>query len=387
MKREAIDMQAVKKRNMEVVLDCIRQNKTISRASIAQMTSLTRATVSSLVEELMKKGVICEIGEGESNGGRKPVLLELEKDRSLAIGIDLADEKVIRGYLCNLEACVLEKVEYPYENNYISIFNAAADIIMHLLESANHIGKVLGIGIGAAALVNPQSGEVLFSANFDIKGVQLVQHIAEKFGLPVYIENESNAAAWAEKEYGNGKGFRNVFYLSKGKGIGSGIIINGNIYYGGFYGSGEIGHMMMDSKGLKCSCGAVGCLETLIGQSRILERIKKQTGRTLNITEVIGGYLNGESKIRAVVNYEAEYLGKAIAAASNLLNVESVILGGYITGYGSEFLMTVRKHFYSYIMNYYRDKICVNFAKLGKDAVGVGGAALVLRQIWKMEII
>ncbi|HHW49599.1 MAG TPA: ROK family protein [Clostridiaceae bacterium] len=387
MRNTISDIQNVKLNNMKIVLDAIRKRGTVSRASIARITGLTRATVSSLVDELLEKGLVEEIGEGKSSGGRKPILLKLNANSYLAVGINLSDDKTIRGYLCNLEAEVVAIAEQKYENNFDSILYAILNIVSNLLKAVPEKSKIAGIGIGAAGIVNPSKKEVLFSTNFDILGAGLVKKLIEKYSLPVYIENESNAAAWAEKEYGSGKGFNNILYLSKGKGIGSGIIIDGNIYYGSFYGAGEIGHVMVDPNGMRCRCGAIGCLETFIGQEKILAQIKEKTGEELSINDAIKRYSNGDPDIKEVVSCEASYLGKALAISSSLLNIDQIILGGYIIQYGSNFLAQVEESFREHTMSYYRDRISIKFAKLGRDAVGIGGASLVLKRVWDLEII
>jgi len=387
MRNTIADIQNVKQNNMKIVLGFVREKGPVSRASIAKVTGLTRATVSSLVNELIEKGLVEEIGEGKSSGGRKPILLKLKSNSYLAIGIDLSDDKTIGGYLCNLEAEIVATAEHKYENSFDSILSAIQSIVSSLLKAAPEKSKVAGIGIGAAGIINPSKNEVLFSTNFDILGTGLVKQLNEKFRLPVYIENESNAAAWAEKEYGNGKGFRNILYLSKGKGIGSGIIIDGNIYYGGFYGAGEIGHIMIDPNGTRCRCGAIGCLETFIGQEKILGQINEKTGEELNINEVIRRYSCGDHDVKEVVDREASYIGKALAISSNLLNVDVIILGGYIIQYGGNFLSLVEEAFREHIISYYRDRISIKYSKLGRDAVGIGGASLVLKRIWDLEII
>jgi len=387
MRHTIADIQNVKLNNMKIVLDSIRKKGVVSRASIAKITGLTRATVSSLVDELLGKGLVEEIGEGESSGGRKPILLKLKVNSCFAVGIDLSNDKIIKGYLCNLEAEVVATAEQKYENNFDSILNAILSIISNLLKAVPEGCRVLGIGIGAAGIVNPSKNEVLFSTNFDILGTGLVKQLNEKYNLPIYIENESNAAAWAEKEYGNGKGFKNILYLSKGKGIGSGIIIDNNIYYGSFYGAGEIGHIMVDPNGTRCRCGAIGCLETFVGQEKILAQIKEKTREELSIFDVIKRYSYGDPVIKEVVSREASYLGKALAISSNLLNIDLIILGGYLIHYGSSFLAQVEEAFREHVISYYRDRTSIKFAKLGRDAVGIGGASLVLKRVWDLELI
>lgn len=387
MTEEKIDMQVVKKNNTKVILDCIRRYKLISRADISKLASLSRATVSSLVNELIIADLVVEVGSGESNskGGKKPIILEIKEDSRLVIGIDVAENDIIRGYILNLGAKIILQTQQKYKNNSEDIIDTILNIISYLIENATNKERIVGIGIGIGALVNPQSNTILYSSNYNIAGSELYERIKNKFSLPVFIENEANAAAWGEKEYGFNNNKQNILYISKGKGIGAGNIINGEVYRGEFFGAGEIGHIIVKTNGQKCSCGLVGCLEAEAGHGVVIEKIKFKKGQ-IESTEIVRMYLEGENDIVEIVNESARYLGKALATFSNILNIEQIVIGGYDTNYGNNYLNEVRNEFNKNIMSYYIGKIHVNFSKFGENSVGVGAASLITKRIWEGDL-
>lgn len=387
MKTGITDNQIVKHQNLKLLLDNIRNLEIVSRAELARITGLTKATISSLIKELYDKKLIIEIGEGKSTGGRRPVLFCFDKNSYISIGIDLADEKVIRGYMCNLKAEILLEIEKEYVNNYETILQCVKNIIKILIRNVPKGSKIAGIGVSAAGIVDPISSSVLFSANFDIEGNRLSEDLKNEFDLPVFIENESNAAAIAEKEFGNGVGYNNIIYLSYGKGIGGSIIINNDIFYGGFYGAGEIGHIVVDPNGSPCRCGSLGCLETCAGYSYLLKCAEKVKGTKLEIADISNLYLSGDNDIVEIVDRQAYYIGKALAISSNLLNIQCMIIGGNITCYGESFLEKIKYSLRKYIIKYYRNKTCLQFSRFGKNAVGIGAASLVIKKVWNLELI
>jgi hypothetical protein len=229
--------QQTKEHNRNLVLKNILEHEEISRAEIARITHLTRTTVSDLVSELLVEGLVSEVGMGESIGGKSPILLSLAADSRFLIGLDLAHNNFY-GAVVNLRGIVREAIEFPIqEYDGEQALNAVFKILDHLVQSPHH--PLVGIGIGAPGLVNTQNGIVVNAVNLDWKNLDLGKLVRERYHLPVYILNDSQAAALGEYTYKDSKRTEeNMVVINARHGIGAGVIIDGQLFQGDGGGAG-----------------------------------------------------------------------------------------------------------------------------------------------------
>ncbi|MEW5960964.1 MAG: ROK family transcriptional regulator, partial [Chloroflexota bacterium] len=259
---EKATRQQTKEHNKRLIFKTIYDQGQISRADIARLTQLTRATVSSLVGELIEAGLVKEIGYEPSRGGKPGTLLSLINDSRSLIGVDLANSE-FRGAVINLRGEVKHRLSWPiHDTNGEAALALVYELIDALAARADR--PLLGIGIGTPGLMNPQRGLVRRAVNLDWADLPLGNLLEQRYDLPVYIANDSQVAALAEYTFGKGQNNSNLIVVKVGRGIGAGILLNGQLFYGDGFGAGEIGHIKIEEDGELCRCGNFGCLETSV---------------------------------------------------------------------------------------------------------------------------
>jgi len=271
--------QQTKEHNRDLVLKTIFDHERISRAEIARKTGLTRTTVSDIVAELIAAGLVEEVGVGESLGGKSPILLSLVADSRYLIGLDLAQNQ-FRGAIINLRGVIRSVVCPPVtDRNAEDALEQVYAILDQLVNT--DCQPVVGIGVGTPGLVNSHAGVVVNAVNLDWQDLPLADLLRDRYQLPVYVLNDSQAAAMGEYTYGNNQlSESNLIVINARHGIGAGIVINGHLFYGDGGAAGEIGHVVVVPEGgLPCRCGNFGCLETVASAQALVKRMRTQAGQ------------------------------------------------------------------------------------------------------------
>ncbi|MFC5651874.1 ROK family protein [Paenibacillus solisilvae] len=366
------DLALVKKINTAIVLEAVLKNAPLSRAQISERTGLNKATVSSLIQDLIDSHLVVDIGPGQSSGGRKPYLLLFNSRAGYAIGIDLG-VNYIRGILTDLEGAVIAEQELPLRTHEVDTVQQQLFSCINKLKTVipeSPYGLV-GIGIGVPGLVD-EKGSILYAPNLAWKHIPLQKTIEEHFGVPVTIDNEANAGAQGEQRFGAGRGIANQIYVSVGIGIGTGIILNKELYKGAAGFSGELGHLSIDVNGKQCRCGNQGCWELYASEKALLEQAE-----SLGYTELealIDAAENGDERVRALFHSIGEWLGAGIANIVNVFNPDVVIIGNRMSRaeawIGSAARETVAKR----SLGQLHERLRILFAELN-DQSAVRGAA------------
>jgi glucokinase-like ROK family protein len=346
--------QQTKEHNRNLVLKTIFEHAEISRAEIARITKLTRTTVSDIVADLIAEGLVAEIGIGSSIGGKSPILLSLVEDSRCVIGLNLAQDQ-FRGAVVNLRGRIREMVSLPVDDrNGNEALSLVYDILDRLLLSACQ--PVVGIGVGTPGLVNTREGIVVNAVNLDWKNLPLADLLKDRYYLPVYVLNDSQAAAMGEFTYGgNYQSDDHLIVINIRHGIGAGIIINGRLFQGDGGGAGEIGHIVVVPEGgLPCRCGKRGCLETVASAQAVLKQIRALSNglrmpltipsqQTSALEAIKEAFAAGDPRVRRVVLEAARYLGLGISSLVGTLNIRKIILTGDMTRFGEPWLNAVRE--------------------------------------------
>ena len=383
----------LKQINKLLILKTILDNKMISRAKISRLVDLNKATVSNLTDELIKEGYIVEKGYGKSKGGRRPVLLQVNKDVGSIIGIDLGVDYIhviLSNFIGEIifEEYVNIKMEEPKEKLLNLLFNLIEKAIVNAPPTPKGI---LGIGIGVPGIVEKESGIVLIAPNLKWKNVHLKSIIEQRFNLPVYIDNEANAGALGEKWFGEWGKISDLIYLSVGIGLGAGIIIDNKLFRGAAGFAGEVGHTTINFQDDVCSCGNIGCLENFASERALLSVIKKlvkegaedryiscENIHEITPSQIIQAAMDGSRICRMAVLEVAEKMAIGIANLVNIFNPEIVIVGNKASFFGDLFLEKLREvvNQKSFIAQFYDLKIEVS--KLKDRAVVLGCIAMVI---------
>jgi len=196
------------------------------------------------------------------------------------------------------------------------------------LAARNPEWEILRCGINIPGLADPANGMWVYACFSGIRDYPIARRMEEALGLPVSIENDINACAWAEKLYGACKDCSDYLWVTVSNGVGGGLVLNGKIYAGAFGGAGEFGHIVVEPEGLPCPCGHKGCMEASAAGPAISRRYQALTGKICSAAEIAVLARNGEEQAVSVYRKTGEYIGRGLAKAASLLNLEQYILGG-----------------------------------------------------------
>ncbi|TXK76092.1 ROK family transcriptional regulator [Paenibacillus sp. N3.4] len=327
------DLNLVKKINKSIVLHHIRTDSPISRARIAEITGLTKATVSSLVNELIESSLVDEIGVGQSSGGRKPMMLLFNGTAGYAIGVDLGVHDIL-AVLTDLTGKVVHEHRVQHDNSSVEQVTQLLKASIRTLigHAPQSVYGIIGIGIGVPGICD-ENGNLLFAPNLGWENVPLQQQVETEFGIPVVIDNEANAGAVGEKQFGAGKDTANLVYISIGIGIGAGLIMKGELYRGATGFAGEIGHMSIQHDGPKCRCGSLGCWELYASELALLEQARHEFGSgSANLEWLLRKADGGDQAVIGLFERLGYYLGVGVVNIINGYNPDYIILGGRLAG-------------------------------------------------------
>jgi glucokinase-like ROK family protein len=397
------DQGLIRKLNTAILLDALRRMAPLSRAELAARTGLNRSTVSAIVNSLLEEGFIQETDLQSARIGRPGMLLELNPKGGFAVGLELGVD-FISVILTDFAAQVQwrEKVASDPDEDQINILDRAAALTQHALDFGLGQGlRPLGIGVGVPGLVDLRQGKLVFAPNLHWNNVPLRLIWSQRFNLPIFVENEANAAALGEYYFGAARGVDNFIYLSAGIGLGSGIVIDGKLFRGSSGYASEVGHMTMDPDGELCGCGKRGCWETQVGPRAVLRRVRKtlETGVSSMLCDMVDADLERitfESVVEAAqmedpvalraLQEVGERLGVGVANLVNVFNPELIVLGGALNLASSILLPIIERIVLENALPPSCENLRVAPSAHGIDACLMGAVALVLEDIWREPI-
>jgi glucokinase-like ROK family protein len=263
-------------------------------------------------------------------------------------------------------------------------------LIDSLLESCN--GPVLGIGVGTPGLVNAREGIVRQAVNLDWRDLPLRSLLQTRYDLPVYVSNDSHAAALGEYAFGHKREIANLIVIKVGRGISAGIVLNGRLHYGDGSGAGEIGHVRVVEEGELCLCGQTGCLETVVSSRAIIKRARElaQGNRSSTLQQfvtsaeeittdiVLHAFEAGDEEIRQMIVDAGQILGIAAAHMVGVLNIQHIFIAGRLARFGETLLDAVRCEMRQRAMPILADQTHIELSHLGQDIVMLGAASHLL---------
>jgi predicted NBD/HSP70 family sugar kinase len=328
---QAANPHTIRDINRQIVLNYVREREPISRATIARESALQRSTISEIVEELTGEGLVEEIGEGESTGGRRPTLLRLRTVGAIAIGVNITPTYTTIAS-SDLAGVVVHQEAFPTDPVPERTLKRIIEIILKFAAQSS----IEGVGISIPGLVNPSSGNVIFVPYFKWRDLPIAETISQATGLPVTIDNDANAVALAELWFGRPevRDARDFIFVLVADGVGTGIIFDGQVYRGVRGAAGEFGHMIVGSNApVPCSCGNDDCWEAFASERAATARYKRLSGarRAPDFETLIERSLAGEKIAIAALTETARYLGIGISNLIVGFSPEAVIVGGAIT--------------------------------------------------------
>jgi N-acetylglucosamine repressor len=367
-----------KTHNSQLVLKTIYEQGETSRADIARQTKLTRPTVSALVNELIADNLVVETGVGPSAGGKPPTLLAIDFDAHQIIAADVSTQ-AFRGALVNLRGEIIERVELPVNGQQ---GEAARDLIYALVELLQEAATkpILGIAIGTPGLVDPHNGIVRQAVNLGWHDLPLRQLLVERYDTAVYIANDSQAAALGEYIFGQARDSSHLMVIKIGQGIGGGIVLHGQPFYGDGFAAGEVGHVVVATDGLLCSCGNRGCLETAASTRAILQQAAVQLHQPdITWEMLVAGLEAEEAAVIDLITHVGQQLGIALANLIAAFNIHHIVIAGRVTQFGDRLLLAIKEEAARRTLPAMVAETEIQYATLGSDIVLLGGTAVILK--------
>lgn len=386
------DHQLLKQLNRMALVRQVSTQPGLSRASLAEVLGLTKSTISMLVRDLVDEGWLTErelIATGEV--GRRATPLHLDPDRLALLGAEIGVDEA-RVLATNLLGEVLDTRVVSYDDS-ADPASCIKLVAAGLVRLARRLGRptgtsgarqVLGIGVGLHGGVDETLGMLRYAPHLGWRNVDVDSQLRTHFagtpldGLPLYMQNEANAAALAEFEFTGQSGTDPLVYLSIGYGVGAGVIVGDNLLTGlnGF--AGEVGHAILQANGPRCSCGRRGCADALIGLGSLLGAEKPSRAALERLFEKVA---QGQGQTCAAVSAAGEQLGVLLNNLWAAFDPMAIVIGGPALSLGDTLIAPARR-----VLGGYADAAMltapeIRTSRFGADAVAVGAAALARHRL------
>lgn len=400
----------IKAHNLRAVLLTLLHQGPASRVHLAQLTGLSTTTITNLITALLEQGIVAETGkesaaeQPETNGrlsvGRPPTLLRIVPTARYAAGLHFGVD-TIRAGVTDLfgQLQSFQILAHPTDIAPAELLEQAARLTSETIAQANvNPAALVGLGVGASGLVDPELGVNVLAPNLGWRDVPMRAFFAQRLKLPVFVDNNVRAMAFAEAMFGAGRGVNTLAFVYSRVGVGAGFVMGGEVYRGSRAGAGEIGHTtMIPAGGAPCRCGNTGCLETLISEHEFVRQAQVLAARAPDailaarladesepslIERVFAAARAGDRDTVIMLNERAYYLGTALANLVTLINPDMIILGGLFAA-GADLLLTpieeaMRRRAFAGLGN----AVALRVTGFGRNVGVVGAAALALDQFF-----
>ena len=390
---QPVDFADVRATNLAVVLRYVRSHAPCSRADIAAATGLNKATVSSLVTDLLERRLVRETGLTENRIGRPATMLVLDGASYAAVGMEI-NADYLTAVALDLAGERLLSWRRSFAGQHTSPGKAVAAVTAlarrALARVAGEGRQALGLCVGVPGLID-SDGVVRVAPNLGWHDVDLRGQLAAALGDPRYqviVDNDANLAAIAEHRWGADAGTANLAYLTGELGVGAGVIVDGRLLHGARGFTGELGHVQLDPAGPECGCGRRGCLEALAGVAGLLRRANPDTfadGPPVDwepeIQEVARRARAQDKVALDALTEVGGWLGHGAAVLANLVNPEVIILGGYFVPLARWLLPAAAAQLARRALAPDAGGARLTVSVFGHDAAATGGAARILAAV------
>ena len=325
--------------NRQIALNLVREHQPISRADLARRMNTTRGLVGVLVNELIAEGLIYEGGTGDAPRGRKPVFLYVRTQDRLVVAVDV---RVTRIYfmLCDFGGQQIALETFDPVLSPTELVCELSERVRNLLKRHNAGSHCEGIGVVIPGMVDHHTGRILNAPQLGWHDVDIREPLATAVGLPVHVESAGKACALAQMwlSRGDAPGPYNFIYISVSDGVGTGLVIGGELVRGHSQIAGEFGHMPLSLDGPRCACGATGCWMAYISNLATVSRYdlshrttKPNQPNPLTVIDIISRARSGDVKAMAAIQATARYLGQGLVTIIHGVNPGHIYIGGEIT--------------------------------------------------------
>ena len=314
--------------NRAAILAHIGAHGATSRADLARGLGLSPALITKLTRDLLEDGLLTELEHSPSRGGRPALLLGLTAGSFGAIGVKVAPDHLTLVEV-SLGGAVTRTATEQFDASHTMALAHLTATVSTFCSHSTH-ANLLGVGVGLPGNVLEQSEGVVDSTQLGWSQLPLGLALRNATGLPVLIDNNVNALALAESLFGTGRGHENFLVVTIGTGIGAGIVAGGTVVRGHSGNAGEIGHIPVAENGPRCQCGALGCLEAIIGQAALIETARREgvIGADAGIAALARVASGGNEAAQRIFAEAGHLLGRAIAGVVNTLDPELIVILG-----------------------------------------------------------
>ena len=388
----------------EIIVSSIIENNAIDRTTISKITNMSLSNVSRVVHNLIKRGIVEEVGESASSGGRRPILLRFNSEYKLVVGV-----KIGLGYanviVTNMIGNVLLRTKYKFNR-----FTAPEKTIERLIKSSKSLfesqgidlDKIMGTGIAISGAVDQKNGVLIFSGLLEWREVEIARIVEKITKIPTVVLNDVDSFTLAQLWKGRGQNYRNFLSVTVGTGIGLGIVADGKLYLG-LGNAGEFGHIIVNADGEKCSCGRTGCLETEVSFQALIREIRR-TSRFKKFDTMLSKIMKNEQEetelqVLRIVQKEdapvfvsaferfAKFLGIGLTDLVNVFNPPLIILGGEALEFSQYFMGRVSKYVAENSFDRLGRQVKIIKDSIGEDAWSLGVIYLLIERAFNRNPI
>jgi len=386
------------------VIRALRKQEQISRSEISNITGWSKAKTSQEIRRLVGQGYLVEVGEGMSQGGRKPRLLRINDQLGYLVGLDIGATS-IDAVLTDVGGKIYQRRSEPADvrTHPEEFLNHCNELILDMLTAqGRHPDQILGIGVGVPGPVNFTQGVLVAPPlmpgweNYPIRNF-----IKRTFPTAyVVVDNDVNIMALGEQRAGDGIGVDNFIFIKIGTGIGSGIVSNGKIHRGSVGCAGDIGHICVDKQGPICRCGNAGCLEAMAagpaiaekamqaarnGASPLLRQMMEANEGVLRPDDVNLACREGDQAALEIIRASGLMIGDFLASLVNFFNPSHIFIGGGVTNFGNHLLVSNRRAVLRRSLPLATTDLSINFSRMGSEAGLTGAVALAREYLFAVE--
>ena len=371
----------VRRHNLSVVLGLVHRERNLSRAQLTRQTGLNRSTVAALVAELVERELVVETEPDATNSRGRPSPIVRPNPRVVAIAINPEIDAISIGVV-SLGGTVIKKIRYLTEHSPSvgEAVNISAAVIEAMRSELDSRYRTVGIGVAVPGQVRASDGLVRMAPHLGWQDEPFARLLEDATGFDVVANNDAHLGSMAESTFGAGRGLTDLIYVNGGaSGIGGGIIAGG-VPLGGVDGyAGEIGHTLVNSDGIACQCGAMGCLETEVRRENLLSVLQLDNADPDELESAL--LASSSPSVLAEVHRQLDFLAIALRNSINMLNPQLVIVGGFLAS-----IYAAAPHYLEALLAQQpllasRDGVRVTRAELGSDLLIIGAGELAFEAI------
>ncbi|MFS0862940.1 ROK family protein [Fredinandcohnia sp. 179-A 10B2 NHS] len=378
------DSAYIKKINRSLIIQKIIEHGLISRADLSKITGLNKATISVQVADLLQEGLVYETQQEHNSVGRRPIMLSINENAGYVLGIDL-DYKSIIYTVSNLKGKPVSVNEHKVDTedyDYI-IKTIIKNIKVFQLEYSNHPYGIVNVVIGIHGTVNKKDESIRFIPRYKWHQKHIKEDLQKELNIPILVENNANLSAFAEKVFKHHQS-NNLLTVILTSGIGSGMIIDGELHKG-FHGyAGEMGHMIIYPNGEACKCGNHGCWELYASEPYLLSKLETELQQTkITISDVETLLQTNHPVAKSYINQYLNYVSIGLNNIINLYNPETIVINSRILSIYPEAIEIIKSRLISSVSEYGE----IVLSELGNDSCVLGACALGIQHFLEVPSI